>query len=94
LHEPVEPLERPSGRARARLGLAVPRKQIRKAVERNRVKRLIRESFRQHQALLEGLDVVVVVRASLAEKSAERVFRCLDKHWLHVSGRCRQAEPH
>ena len=85
-------LARPSGRLRARLGLAVPRRQIRKAVERNRVKRLIRESFRQHQALLEGLDVVVVVRGPLAEKSTERVFRCLDNHWQQL-GRRGRAEP-
>lgn len=87
-------LARPSGRRRARLGLAVARKQIRKAVERNRVKRLIRESFRHHQALLEGLDVVVVVRAPLAAKSADGVRRCLDNHWQQLRRRCRQADPH
>lgn len=87
-------LATPSGRRRARLGLAVPRKQIRKAVERNRVKRLIRESFRQHQVLLNGLDVVVVARAPLAEKNAERVFRCLEDHWRRISRRRRPSEPH
>ena len=87
-------LARPSRRDRARLGLAVPRKQIATAVERNRVKRLIRESFRHHQALLEGLDVVVVARAALAGKSSEQVFRCLQRHWHEVSRRCRQPRPH
>jgi len=87
-------LARPSGRQQARLGLAVPRRQIRKAVERNRVKRLVRESFRHHQAMLEGLDVVVLVRGPLAEKNSERVFLCLEDHWQRISRRCRQAHTH
>jgi len=46
----------------ARLGMAVPKRQLKRAVDRNRIKRLIRESFRQHQAQLRGLDIVVLVR--------------------------------
>ena len=82
-------LARPSGRAPARLGLAIPRKQIRRAVERNRVKRLIRESFRQHQDLLRGLDVVVIGRSELVKKNTQGVFECLENHWRRVSERCR-----
>ena len=82
-------LARPSGRAPARLGLAIPRKQIRRAVDRNRVKRLIRESFRQHQDLLRGLDVVVIGRSELAKKKTQGVFECLENHWRRVSERCR-----
>jgi ribonuclease P protein component len=84
-------LARQSGRNNARLGLAIPRKQIRRAAERNRVKRLIRESFRHHQELLRGLDVVVVARADLAKKNSQCMFRCLEKHWQQVSTRCRDA---
>lgn len=83
----VTVLARQSGRDSARLGLAIPRKQIRKAVERNRVKRLIRESFRRHQALLSGLDVVVIGRTELAAKNSRCVLRCLEKHWQQVSTR-------
>ncbi len=82
-------LARPSGRGLARLGLAIPRKQIRRAVERNRVKRLIRESFRRHQDLLRGLDVVVIGRSALAEKNTQGVFECLENHWRRISERCR-----
>ena len=81
-------LARRSGRGCARLGLAIPRKQIRRAVARNRIKRLIRESFRRHQLLLRGLDVVVIGRSDLAEKDAQGVFRCLERHWQQVSARC------
>lgn len=82
-------LARPSGRGSARLGLAIARKQIRRAVDRNRVKRLIRESFRRHQELLRGLDVVVIGRSALLEKNSRGVFECLENHWRRVSERCR-----
>ena len=81
-------LARRSDREWARLGLAIPRKQIRKSVERNRVKRLIRESFRRHQDVLRGLDVVVIGRSDLAQKSSQQLIRCLEKHWQIISARC------
>jgi ribonuclease P protein component len=52
---------------RPRLGLSVSRK-VGGAVERNKVKRLLRESFaRVEPSLREGQDVVVVARPSAAE---------------------------
>ena len=50
-------------RPRARLGLVVPKKKVRRAVQRNRIKRLVRERFRlsQKKADMAGLDIVVLV---------------------------------
>lgn len=45
-----------------RLGLVVGRRKAKKAVDRNRVKRLGRESFRLRTADLTGLDVVLLLR--------------------------------
>jgi len=86
-------LARHSGRELARLGLAIPRKQIRRAVERNRIKRLIRESFRRHQDLLHGLDVVVIGRSDLLKKNTQWVFEHLENHWRQVSERCKSNAP-
>lgn len=42
-----------------RLGLLVSRKHARRATERNRIKRRIREAFRLEQGTLRGLDILV-----------------------------------
>ena len=44
----------------SRLGLVVAKKKVRRAHERNRVKRLARESFRLHQQQLDDLDIVIM----------------------------------
>lgn len=43
----------------ARLGLIVPKRCLPRAVDRNRVKRVLREWFRIHQVGLTGRDVLV-----------------------------------
>jgi ribonuclease P protein component len=85
-------LARRSGLDGARLGLAIPRRRIRRAVARNRIKRLVRESFRRHQDLLSGLDVVVIGTSELASRNTHWVFACLENHWRQVSERCRSRD--
>lgn len=56
-----------AGTAQPRLGLSVSRK-VGGAVERNRVKRVLREAFALSEGRLKpGMDVVVVARPSAAE---------------------------
>lgn len=50
---------------KSRLGLVVAKKKVRRAHERNRVKRLARESFRLHQQQLEQLDIVVMPKIGI-----------------------------
>ena len=52
-------------RNQSRLGLVVSKKNISKAVERNRVKRVIRESFRKNKTLIPNLDVVILIRKGI-----------------------------
>lgn len=77
-------LARSSGRAVARLGLTVSRRAARRAVDRNKLKRLARESFR-HQPALPPWDFVVLARpgADRAERQALRAS--LDKHFEQLT---------
>ncbi len=66
----------------ARLGMAVSRQVDKRAVGRNRIKRVIRESFRLHWTdHRPGLDVVVLPRRQTATMCNEKLFRSLDRHW-------------
>lgn len=47
----------------ARLGIIIPKHHAKRAVDRNRIRRVIRESFRQHKEALKGLDIIVLMRS-------------------------------
>lgn len=74
-----------NGLNHARLGLAVSKRYLRTNVLRNRVKRLIRESFRKNQAQLAGLDVVVVSQRQASRAGNSRLFESLHRHWENIS---------
>lgn len=74
----------------ARLGLAIARKQIKTAVGRNRIKRLVRESFRSHQSLLAGLDIIVTLRRDANRLDNETIRQNLKTHWQKLKEKCEQ----
>lgn len=59
------------GQPYAKLGLAIAKKTLRRAHERNRVKRLAREVFRHTQTQLQGISLVVM--AGKAAESADKL---------------------
>lgn len=65
----------------ARLGLVISTRCARRAVDRNRLKRLIRESFRQHQTRLMGLDIVVIGKSPAVGQSNPQLWVKLEEHW-------------
>jgi len=77
---------------RARLGLAVSRQVDKRAVGRNRLKRVIRESFR-HRFAGPGpvVDFVVLPRAESATICNRQLFQSLEKHWERVLARLETA---
>ena len=57
---------KPNNLSHSRLGLVVAGKIERLAINRNRVKRLLREAFRARQSDLTGLDIVVRLRGRVS----------------------------
>jgi ribonuclease P protein component len=69
----------------SRLGMAVSRKVDRRAVGRNRIKRVIRESFRSRYSEDKArLDIVVLPRQLTATICNRRLFRSLQAHWSRL----------
>ena len=68
----------PNGLGRSRLGVTVG-KRVGRAVIRNRVKRLVREYFRQHKGLFsDSYDVNVIAKGGKSDLSSGRVRGALD----------------
>jgi ribonuclease P protein component len=63
---------RPAGQDTARLGLVVGKKLLKKAVDRNCLKRIVREQFRLRRADLPACDLIVrlMVKAAPLDRSA------------------------
>ena len=64
-----------------RLGTVVAKKNIATAVQRNRIKRLIRESFRHQQSSLQNLDLVVLVRKGTDKLANAEISNSLKHLW-------------
>lgn len=73
------------GQPSARLGLVVAKKHIRRAHERNRIKRLVRESFRQRCRHLPPLDIIVLARGAGQEADNRQIFHSLQRHWRRLT---------
>ena len=68
----------PNGRSHTRVGITVSKK-VGKAVVRNRVRRYVREVFRQNKAWFPpGHDVVVIAKKRAAEAKLTAVWRDLE----------------
>lgn len=72
----------------ARLGLAVASKPFGGSVPRNRIRRLIRESFRLRQHELPDVDLVVSARPRAKDASAAELRASLDGLWDKVKVQC------
>ena len=67
-----------------RLGLVIAKKHIRLAVQRNRIKRIIRETFRQQEQQTMGIDAIVLARKGLGELDSTTVARIMRQQWARI----------
>lgn len=72
----------------ARLGIAVSRRVSGRALDRNRIKRIVRDTFRHEQANLNGLDLVVVAQAACRMAEPGSLRNSLRDHWIILRKRC------
>jgi len=69
--------------------MAVGTRAIGNAVRRNRLRRLIRESFRMHRHELPALDVFVTARAPARAAGNAEIFASLRRLWQAIGAAAR-----
>ena len=79
-------LYRENGGEFARLGMAVSKKRARRSVDRSRLKRLVRESFRLRE--LPAVDIVVMPRDVTVKTNSQDLLSSLNRQWSRIAERC------
>lgn len=64
-----------------RLGLAISKKCAKRAVDRNRIKRIFRESFRMNQHNLPCVDIIAMCKPSAVKLDSREVRKQIDTQW-------------
>ena len=74
-------LARPNDLNHPRLGLAISKKCAKRAIDRNRIKRLFRESFRLNQHKLPSVDIIAMCKPSAIKLTNNEMHEQIDKQW-------------
>lgn len=70
-----------------RIGLIIAKKNVKLAVQRNRMKRVIRDSFRHQQHQLPAVDIVIMVRKGIDSLDNQEVHSMLNKLWKKLDNK-------
>lgn len=84
-------LARPNEKSYPRLGLVVAKKNAKLAVQRNRIKRIARESFRLQQHQLGGLDAILLARRGLDHMDNNAMHRLFTDLWQQLKRRAEKS---
>lgn len=83
-HKNILILARPGKSDTPRLGLVIAKKNIRFAVQRNRIKRIARETFRLQQDKLAGIDAIVLARRELDQLDNTALHKLFNQQWQRI----------
>ena len=86
----VTVLAKPNSLPHPRLGITVSKKRARLAVERNRIKRIMRESYRLQQHNLSGFDIIVIAKPGITNLDNPALHDLMNYLWRKLSKRCKQ----
>ena len=79
-------LSEPNGRESSRLGLVIGKKNVPTAVARNKVKRVVRETFRLTE-LPVAIDLVFLARKALGKLSQAELATLIQQSWGRLAAR-------
>lgn len=85
-------LARPSQSDHPRIGFVISKKNVRRAVNRNRVKRIIRESFRLNQQTLPPCDLVILARKGIDQLENSEIHSLISKCWFRLNKKVSKAK--
>lgn len=77
-------LFRPAELGRPRIGFALTKKAVKHAVDRNRIKRVLRESFRLNQSQLAPVDIIVLARRGASDLDNSALHKLADDLWIRL----------
>ncbi|GJM11979.1 MAG: ribonuclease P protein component [Pseudohongiella sp.] len=80
-----------NNRPNARIGLVIAKKNVALAVQRNRIKRQLRNTFRHNSELLGELDLVVLARKDADKLNNEELRQTIDSLYQDLNGKLKRA---
>ncbi|KPJ68193.1 MAG: hypothetical protein AMJ43_01070 [Coxiella sp. DG_40] len=67
-----------------RLAIIISKRSVHNAVDRNHLKRIIKESFRLHQYMISGYDVLFIALKGVDQLTNEELTQCLEEQWQRL----------
>lgn len=75
-----------------RLGMAISKKNAKRAVDRNRIKRIFRESFRINQHKFPSVDIIAMSKPSALKLDNLEMRKQIDRQWHFIRKRFASSE--
>ena len=83
-------LAKPQALTQPRLGLAIGKKYAKLAVQRNTIKRVVRESFRHNAESLPSLDMLILARQKTKDFDKKQLHQCIETLWKQLAKRAKK----